>query len=228
MIDLKTILTNNRNSFGRVLSLNYNVLRCQKLDLSRENSELKNIDFSDPVAHQRYISRKLGEADAVIGIGQYNEDRIIYDHSTVFAGSVRRTIHLGIDLFVNTGTRVLCPLTSKVHSFQNNIGQGDYGPTIILEHQLQGVIFYTLYGHLSLESLKNLHVGKVFVKGDIIGTVGDMDVNGGWPAHLHFQIISDLLNMSGDYPGVCSVADRHKFLELCPNPNIILNIKEIE
>jgi murein DD-endopeptidase MepM/ murein hydrolase activator NlpD len=75
-----------------------------------------------------------------------------------------------------------------------------------------------------LESLDYLHVGKVFIKGEVIGTIGDNKINGGWPPHLHFQIISDMLDKKGDYPGVCSLVDRQRFLELCPNPNLILNI----
>jgi peptidoglycan LD-endopeptidase LytH len=227
-MDVKTLLQKHRASFGRVLSLDYHSLKCFALDLSRTNPDIRNINFADPKEHQRYISGRLGEHDAIIGIGRYDEDRIIYDHSTVFAGKVRRTIHLGIDIFVNPNTKVLCPYDAKVHSFQDNKGQGDYGPTIILEHVIDGIKFYTLYGHLSRTSLEGLHEGKIFHKGDTIATIGDMDINGGWPSHLHFQIITDMQGNIGDYPGVSSVNDRTRYLELCPNPNLILQINGLE
>ena len=38
---------------------------------------------------------------------------------------------------VERGKSVHAPLTSTVHSFANNEGQGNYGPTIILQHELQ-------------------------------------------------------------------------------------------
>jgi hypothetical protein len=41
----------------------------------------------------------------------------------------------------------LAALDGRVHSFQNNDSLGNYGPTIILEHQVEDLTFYTLYGH---------------------------------------------------------------------------------
>ena len=70
-------------------------------------------------------------------------------------------MHIGLDLWIKAGTPVLSALDGKVHSFDFNAGFGDYGPTIILEHQLEDQTFYTLYGHLSLDSLDGLKIGKV-------------------------------------------------------------------
>ena len=44
-------------------------------------------------------------------------------------------------------------LDGTIHSFQNNTALGDYGPTIILSHEIEGFKFHTLYGHLSEASL---------------------------------------------------------------------------
>ncbi|MEP6913389.1 MAG: response regulator, partial [bacterium] len=46
--------------------------------------------------------------------------------------------------------------------------------------------------------------------------------NGDWPPHLHFQIIEDMRVHEGDYPGVCSISERAKYLNNCPNPDLIL------
>ncbi|MNX43456.1 hypothetical protein D3C86_739100 [compost metagenome] len=118
----------------------------------------------------------------------------------------------------------MAPLDGKVHSFKNNIGLGDYGPTIILEHEVENEKFYTLYGHLSLESIKDLNVGKQFKKGEQIATLGNAAVNGDYAPHVHFQIIQDIEDYWGDYPGVCNSNDLNFYIENCPDPNLLLKI----
>ena len=193
-------------------------------DFSNSNFELKKIDLTNPADFQEYINLKISEKKAFFGVGKYKEERIIYNHSKLFSGNNPRTIHLGIDLFVPYGTEVFCPIEGVVHSVKHNDLQGDYGPTIILEHNLDALKFYTLYGHLSIKSIENIEPGKKFKTGAFIGHVGTYPTNGGWPSHLHFQIIKDLLGNIGDFPGVCSSDDKDLFFELCPDPNIILRL----
>jgi len=223
-MNLITALKSNQQNIGRVLSIDYRRLPFFVFDFTENNQELEKVNMSDTVEFSRYIRSKISENNARFGIGRYNENRTIYDHSNLFDGDARRTIHLGIDLWVSPGTEVLCPIKAKVHSFNNNSGNGDYGPTIILEHNLDAVKFYTLYGHLSLDSIENLEVGQIFNVGDVIGKIGNFPVNGNWPPHLHFQIIMDMQGKEGDFPGVASIEERQKYLDLCPNPNLILNI----
>ncbi|UCE64278.1 MAG: aminotransferase class III-fold pyridoxal phosphate-dependent enzyme, partial [Nitrospirota bacterium] len=177
--------------------------------------------------------RKMEDAGVNVGIGRYNEANRAYTALAYrqMGGEVERsrTIHLGIDLFMKEGSPVFAPLESIIHSFQNNDQVHDYGPTIILHHAVEGGIeFYTLYGHLSLESLENLSVGMHLKKGDRIGTIGDPSINGQWPPHLHFQIITDRLKYSGDFPGVCAPVNRSLWLSLCPDPNLILQIPSMK
>ena len=84
--------------------------------------------------------------------------------------------------------------------------------------------FYTLYGHLSLESISGLKVGQVFCQGQKIGDLGTSKINGDYPPHLHFQIIKDMQTYSGDYPGVCSPLDVEFYSANCPDPNVLLKI----
>ncbi|MEQ8926454.1 MAG: peptidoglycan DD-metalloendopeptidase family protein, partial [Fulvivirga sp.] len=100
-----------------------------------------------------------------------------------------------------------------------------YGPTIILEHQLEGIKFYTLYGHLSLNSIENLKNGQVIKAGKEFAWLGDYHENVHWPPHLHFQIINKIGTHKGDYPGVCKPSEKDKWLLNSPNPNYILNIE---
>jgi hypothetical protein len=42
--------------------------------------------------------------------------------------------------------------------------------------------------------------------------------NGGWPPHLHFQLIRDIQHYHGDYPGVCAKRDVDFYACNCPDP----------
>jgi peptidoglycan LD-endopeptidase LytH len=187
-------------------------------DFTSANSEIEEMDFSDPVACEEYIKSKLNNYQ-VLGIGKYNEDRIIYRQSL----SLTRSVHIGMDIFTLSGTPVFAPLTGRVHSFQDNDTKGDYGPTIILEHQIEGCTFYTLYGHLTWDSL-NVTVGQIISQGEQFASIGNYPLNGNWPPHLHFQIITEMLGRRGDFPGVCSITERDYWLNICPDPNLILRV----
>ena len=118
----------------------------------------------------------------------------------------------------------MAPLDGIVHSFAFNNAFGDYGATIILTHNLDGLIFHSLYGHLSLNSLKNLHEGDVIRRGDVFAEFGIPFENGQWPPHLHFQLIRDMQGMKGDYPGVGEESKRDFYLDNCPDPDVILKM----
>ncbi len=197
-------------------------------DFSDSNAELAGIDLRDTDAFTHYITTALAQASCQLGIGRYAEDRIVYRTSTLFnADGEPRSVHLAIDLFVPASTPIYSPLPARVHSFQVNDHFLDYGPTIILEHNLDGVRFYTLYGHLSPSSLEGLSVGRQIVQGQQIAAVGQKEENGHWPPHLHFQIIAQMLGKTGDFPGVARPSEREYWLALCPDPNLILGIASL-
>jgi peptidoglycan LD-endopeptidase LytH len=135
-----------------------------------------------------------------------------------------RRLHLGIDIWGAAGTKVMAPLDGVVHSFAFNNNDSDYGATLVLTHNLAGNGFHTLYGHLSLNSLKNLHEGKNILRGEVIGEFGMRFENGNWPPHLHFQLIRDMQGWKGDYPGVCKYSQRRQWLENCPDPDLLLQM----
>lgn len=215
------------------------------LDFSAANPDLApgrrsgdrgpTLDLTDTPAFAKYVFEKLRAADARVGVGGYNEHRVIYRRSKHFnasaeppcdryAGAGPREIHLGIDFWADAGTPVFAPLGGVVHSFQDNTNFGDYGPTIILEHNHPDYPLYSLYGHLTRQSLMGLFVGEEINAGEKLAEIGPYPENGDWPPHLHFQFMIDMLGRQGDFPGVCSVADRAKFLVLCPDPNSLLKI----
>lgn len=196
------------------------------LDLSVTNQELVDLKPENSEDLESYISSFLERNDAEVAFGGYIEGRTLYQRSSIFKNESipERNIHIGLDLWTKVGTPVLAPLDGKVHSFKNNIGLGDYGPTIILQHEVENEKFYTLYGHLSLESIENLSVGTFFNKGEKIGTLGNSTVNGDYAPHVHFQIIQNIESYSGDYPGVCNTNDLNFYIENCPDPNLLLKI----
>ncbi|MEZ0128952.1 peptidoglycan DD-metalloendopeptidase family protein [Flavobacterium sp. LBUM151] len=196
------------------------------LDLSGTNKELVESKPESAADFEVFIAKYLKKNNAQIAFGGYIEGRNLYQRSTIFKNEANpeRNIHIGLDLWGKVHTQILAPLDGKVHSFKNNEGMGDYGPTIILEHEIENEKFYTLYGHLSLESIENLTVGTVFKKGESLATFGDSTINGDYAPHLHFQIINNIENYYGDYPGVCNINDLNFYIENCPDPNLLLKI----
>lgn len=196
------------------------------IDLSAYNTDLEDLVVTDPDQCQAYIDQILKQNSAAVAYGGYLEQRNLYVDKSGFTtqGKPPRNVHLGMDFWAPAGTQVVTPLHGKVHSFQNNTTPGDYGPTIILVHEVNEITFHTLYGHLSLESLEGLYVGKEFQSGETLATLGTPDINVNYAPHLHFQIIQDLQNNQGDYPGVCTRTDLDFYSRNCPNPNLLLKL----
>jgi len=120
------------------------------------------------------------------------------------------------------GCPVFSPLDGVVHSFANRELGGDYGPVIILRHELEAMEFHSLYGHLSQQSLQGLYEGKTITAGERIAWLGVRPGNGDWPPHLHFQLIRDMQNHRGDYPGVVRADELDFYRQNCPDPTPLL------
>lgn len=224
-------LATNADKIGRLVESDLRSGQTVIFDLSIGSRELGTLaDVADLELFNRHIFDRLRASRASVGIGRYNEARPIYTGEQYKMpgndGAEWRTVHIGLDLFMEAGSPVLAPLDGVVHSFRNNDLPLDYGPTIILQHTLEeeNLTFYTLYGHLSLDSLDGLYEGKPITGGTPFAKMGSALVNGGWPPHLHFQIITDLLDRVGEFPGVARPSQRDVWLSLCPDPNLIARI----
>jgi peptidoglycan LD-endopeptidase LytH len=177
------------------------------------------------VAHGRLSDPDI-TVDEPPRMGGYGENRSDYA-TPLFApdGEEPRTVHLGLDIFAAAGTPVFAPLPGRVQSFADNAQPGDYGPTIILQHDPErGVRFFTLYGHLARESIADLRVGQPVMAGERIGVLGGREVNGGWPPHLHLQVILDIGDWRGDFPGVCKASETARWLARCPDPRPLIGV----
>ena len=195
------------------------------LDCSATNTSLNEAVAKGSVYFAAFIKEQIDHAGALYGIGGYDELRDFYSVSEVFNSiDEPRRLHLGIDIWGRAGTPVYAPLGGVLHSVGFHQEKGNYGAVILLQHQIKATTFYTLYGHLSLEDIQHLKPGKFISVGETIGHFGIAEENGYWPPHLHFQIIKELDNYSGDYPGVCKMSERKRYLENCPDPDIILQM----
>ncbi|NHI88854.1 MAG: aminotransferase class III-fold pyridoxal phosphate-dependent enzyme [Candidatus Thorarchaeota archaeon] len=221
-------LKKNSKSFASPIGLPLNETNTQVLDLSVESLDVESpLQLADHQSFGELVSAKLKASGVNIGVGRYNEARLIYTGSQYLEpGNESRTIHLALDLFVEGGTPVFAVHDGVIHSFQDNAKLLDNGPTIVIEHKTtsHGPSFYILYSHLTRGSLDGLNIGQAVKKGEQIGAVGRYPDNGGWPSHLHFQLIVDMLDQKGDLFGVAPPSKRNIWLSICPDPNLILQI----
>ena len=144
----------------------------------------------------------------------------------------RRTVHLGVDLFVPAGTTVHAPLPGVVHAAADNAEPLDYGPVVVLEHRTgHDVPFFTLYGHLSRAGLAGIGPGRRVAAGEVIGSVGDPGENGGWPPHVHVQLLTALVGIPTittpvTAPGVAPRAELGLWQSVSPDPNLLLGLPD--
>lgn len=193
------------------------------LDLSVGSLDLgNNSNFDSVPRFTQKINSLLNAQKADVGIGGYAEIRPFYTTDAYKVegnyGPQWRTMHLGMDYWTDAETAVLSIWDGEVHAIHNNDNPCDYGPTIILKHNCDGEFyFYSLYGHLSAKSLIHLELGQKVKQGDVIGWIGQETENGGWPPHLHYQIMLDLMGYEGDFPGVAFVTESEVWLSNSPS-----------
>lgn len=227
---LENIIQAQGISFHRIVPFNPATDKLVSLDFTEANKELSPDILNDTTCFSQWVNTRLEKSHARYGIGGYGEHRTVYSASKVFNGNEPggepRRLHLGIDIWGKPNTAVMAPLDGIVHSFAFNNRFGDYGATIILSHNLQGFSFFTLYGHLSLNSIKNIQEGQRIIIGEVFAEFGIPAENGQWPPHLHFQIILDIGSWQGDYPGVCKFSEQEKWLANSPDPDLLLKLNK--
>jgi murein DD-endopeptidase MepM/ murein hydrolase activator NlpD len=220
-------INNHPEAIGKVIDFDADHDRLYHFDLTAANKELTAEVINRPSMFSQLINEKLTNNNCRYGIGGYMEHRTIYAFSSHFdTDDEPRRLHLGVDIWCDAGTRVYAPLDGIVHSYQDNNNIGDYGPTIILQHDLDGLTLYSLYGHLSRTSLEGLSPGKPVFKNQQIATFGTSDENGHWPPHLHFQLMFDMEGKQGDYPGVGKFSEKEIWQKNIPDPGLILRFPD--
>lgn len=210
---------------GRIVEPDLKMENVPVFDLSAGSSELGSLRESGDTGQK--LAGRMQAARSPVGIGRYNEARILHTsierHVEGNNGPQWSTIHLGLDLFMAASSPVFAPLAGIVHSLSSNDETPGDGSTLVLQHTVaHGTLtFYTLYGNLSPDSLDGISAGMPVEQGQQIARTGDYRSHDGLPPHLHFQLITDMLDRQGSFPAFALPGERAVWLSLSPNPNLV-------
>ena len=206
-----------------------------RVDLGAAAVAAAGVDPGDLSALTGYVFGRMGESGARFGIGRYLERRPINRGSQfALATGEQRDVHLGVDVYAEPGEPVCAALAGTVEAIEDR-GPGDYGPVVLLAHATEeglepatnrGVPFWTLYGHLDREVLGRLAVGERLEAGALVGRIGSAAENGGWPPHLHLQLLTHTLGEGCGIYGVAPPSTLDIWESVSPDPNLILGLPE--
>lgn len=204
----------------------------QLLDLSVSSKWVGHQqEFNDLDLFQFKIDRLQKQNPNKIIAGGYLEPRVLYTSTsydkTGNSGRESRTIHLGVDFWLPANTPIHALLDGEVVTAVNDAGDKEYGGLIILKHTIKDLVFYTLYGHNTPASVLEHKVGDRIKKGEKISELGNYLENGNWAPHLHFQIMLSMLDYTIDFPGVAYYNQIDVWKGLCPDPNTLFKVKDL-
>ncbi len=153
---LLALLKKYVSAFGPVVPVDLNSDTITRLNLTTTNPVIAENNLQNTAHFSGIIQDLLATQKATVGVGGYLENRDIYRRSAHFSNPAEnRSLHLGVDIWMAAFTPILAPLAGVVHSFRDNNNFGDYGPTIILEHRLENIYFYTLNNYPKVLSLRS-------------------------------------------------------------------------
>src|SRR5574344_1670305 len=99
-----------------------------------------------------------------------------------------------MDLSAPSGTEIIAVGDGIVYETgYSETGLGNY---VYLKHDMDGIIYYTVYGHMLDNSIKVIKDQEV-KEGNVIGTIGSTGLSTG--THLHFTITSPILSFNKEY-----------------------------
>jgi 4-aminobutyrate aminotransferase-like enzyme/Ser/Thr protein kinase RdoA (MazF antagonist) len=196
------------------------------VDMSVGSTLFGNLsEYSDPEVSEFKLKQFNKQNPTALLANGYLETRPFYTTDAFKSegnnGPRYRTVHLGTDFWVSAQSPVHAPFEGVVKIIHHNDYDKDYGPMLILEHTFDDIIFYTLYGHLTLTSLSILKTGDRVKQGELIAYIGAPNENGNWAPHLHFQIILDLLGNNANFNGVALPSEKEIWRSICPDPNLV-------
>jgi 4-aminobutyrate aminotransferase-like enzyme/Ser/Thr protein kinase RdoA (MazF antagonist) len=198
-----------------------------QVDLGEAAMSAAGVEPMDLAAFTGYVFGRMRAAGARFGIGRYLERRPINRGAQfALATGEQRDIHLGVDLYAEPGEPIHAPLTGIVAAIEDR-GPGDYGPVVLLQHATdEGIPFWTLYGHLDREVLGRLASGQEVAAGELVGRIGTAAENGGWPPHLHLQLLTHTLGEGAGIYGVAPASALDVWESVSPDPNLLLGLPE--
>lgn len=99
------------------------------------------------------------------------------------SGMCSKGFHSGVDFTPGEGTPIQVIANGVVTKVENS--GGGYGYYVSIDHQIDGDIVTSVYGHM-INGSSPLVVGQEVEVGDLVGKVGSTGMSTG--AHLHFEI----------------------------------------
>jgi 4-aminobutyrate aminotransferase-like enzyme/Ser/Thr protein kinase RdoA (MazF antagonist) len=151
--------------------------------------------------------RAIADKDGIeLGIGPWGEERPVYS-SDAFRS-----------VFAPAGSNVRTPLDGTVVDLFETDVPLDYGHAVLLKHEEDGLVFHSLWGHLSAQTVRDRKLGERLKAGDIIGQMGAPHENGNWQPHVHIQLITYQPACAADIIGAGEGGYRAVWEELFPDP----------
>lgn len=95
-------------------------------------------------------------------------------------------VHGGVDFTPGAGAEIHAVASGTVRIATES--GGDYGVTVVIDHEIDGQKVSTRYGHMQYGSLR-VSPGDTVEVGDVLGTVGSTGNSTG--AHLHLEVLLD-------------------------------------
>lgn len=99
-------------------------------------------------------------------------------------GGIGSTNHQGLDMNPGSGAPVQAVADGVVRLAQTS-DNGGYGCHVIIDHNVNGMVFASLYGHMQCDSIA-VSKGQAVKVTQLVGLVGSTGASTG--AHLHFEI----------------------------------------
>lgn len=93
------------------------------------------------------------------------------------------TMHSGIDFTPGAGVPIEAVADGVVVA--STVADGSWGTHTVIEHDIDGVTYYSSYAHMQSGSAR-FSIGDTVSRGDVLGLVGSTGQSTG--AHLHFTI----------------------------------------
>ena len=127
-------LTANADQIGNIVEPSLTESKPVVFDLSVESAQLgSHSEFEDAASLARKLLNQMQAEGATVGIGRHDEARALYTTDDFRidgnSGPEWRTVHLGLDIFLQSGAPIFAPLDGKVEC----VG----GTTLVLRHGLE-------------------------------------------------------------------------------------------
>ena len=198
------------------------------IPLSKDNSFIRNATENDtPFTQEQlneYIQSQLKKNNRSWAISNYLENRTeMLSISRPDMVLENRTYNIGVNITAPLGSVLHSPLDAEVVQSYYEVGEGNYGGLVVLKHNINGCIFYSLYGHLNKNHLPK--TGITLKQGEVFEEVGNFDDNGHWFLNVHLQILTEEAYNSGWISkGYCKTENLPNINSYCPNPLFLLKI----